>query len=117
MVEKAIPAGEEIFAYPYCPSYYFLHGLVNPTRLSIMVYNYNTREQFEETIHVLESRKVKYVIWDVKFQEDAGNVFMIGGVPFEQQVMEAYLESHYDVMTVVDGKRIMHRKADRDGHD
>jgi len=110
-VEKNIPAGEEIFAYPYCPSYYFLHDLVNPTRFSIMVYNYNTKEQFEETIHLLERKKVKYVVWDIGFEQDAAKVFITGRIPLEQQVMEAYLESHYDVMTVLDGKRIMHRKA------
>ena len=110
-VEKNIPAGEEIFCYPYCPSYYFLHDLVNPTRFSIMVYNYNTQEQFEETIRLLDQKKVQDVVWDIGFERDVAKVFITGRVPLEQQLMETYLESHYDVITVIDGKRLMHRKA------
>ena len=115
-VEQNIPAGEEIFAYPYNPSFYFMHGLTNPTRFSLLTYNYNTSDQFEEVVQVLDSKKIKYVIWDVGFQHAEANVFLTGVISREQQIVEPYLESHYDIVTVIDGKRIMRRKAAIDEH-
>jgi len=115
-VEENIPAGAEIFAYPYCPSYYFVHDLLNPTRFSIMTYNYNTKDQFEEVVRTLDRRRVKYVVWDVRFQEAENSVFLSGLPPMDQQIIEPYLQSHYDVMSVIDGKRIMRRKVVIDEH-
>lgn len=116
LVESIIPPGETVFAYPYCPSFYFLHGFVNPTRFSIMTYNYNTSDQFEEVIHILDRNRVKFVIWDTDFQQVEAQVFLTGAIPRDRQIIEPYLESHYDVVTVVDGKRIMRRKVAVDEH-
>jgi hypothetical protein len=113
LLEKLVAPGDEIFAYPYCPRYYFLASTTNPTPYSILTYNYNTPSQFQEVVHILEQHKVRYVMWDVNFARLTGSVF-----PGSQQpppggyIIEPYLESHYKVVQVVDGTRIMERKAD-----
>ncbi len=48
-LDQHITRGEEIFTYPYCPMYYFLSAATNPTRYSILLYNYNTPSQFRES--------------------------------------------------------------------
>lgn len=115
-VEKVIPAGEVVFAYPYCPSYYFLHGFVNPTRFSLLTYNYNTSDQFMEVVHNLDHDNVKYVVWDVRFQQVEARVFPSAVPPLGQRIIEPYLESHYEEIALVDGKRIMRRKGTVDEH-
>ena len=71
-LDQHITRGEEIFTYPYCPMYYFLSAATNPTRYSILLYNYNTPSQFREVIRVLEERRVKYVVvgQDFSIQSD-----------------------------------------------
>ena len=115
-VEEQVQPGEEIFAYPYAPSYYFLSSTVNPTRFSIMAYNYNTSEQFQEVIRVLDRDEVKFVVWDVGFQQIESTVFVSAFPPRDQQILEPYLESHYDLIRVIDGKRMMKRKSLVDPH-
>ena len=113
VLEKLVAPGEEIFAYPYCPRYYFLASTTNPTPYSIMAYNYNTPSQFQEVVRILEQRKVRYVMWDVNFARLTGAIF-----PGSQHpppggyIIEPYLESHYKVVQVVDGTRIMERKSE-----
>jgi hypothetical protein len=110
-LQKLTVPGEEIFAYPYCPRYYFLASTTNPTPYSILTYNYNTPSQFQEVVRILEQRKVRYVMWDVGFEQLASTVF-----PGSQQpppggfIVEPYLESHYNVLQVIGGTRIMERK-------
>ena len=105
--------GEEIFSYPYCPMYYFLSGTTNPTRYSLLIYNYNTPSQFDEVIRVLDRHKVKYVVWDASFQEKAAATFFTATMyrPAGGFLMEPYLKSHYKVVQDIDGIRIMERKA------
>ena len=112
-LEKLVAPGEEIFAYPYCPRYYFFASTTNPTPYSIMAYNYNTPSQFQEVVRILEQRKVRYVVWDANFARLAADIF-----PGSQHpppggyIIEPYLESHYKVVQVVDGTRIMERKSE-----
>jgi hypothetical protein len=109
--------GSEIFAYPYCPMYYFLSATSNPTRYSLLLYNYNTPSQFHDAIRVLERHKVKYVIWDTTFETKAAPYFSAAMYrPAGGLLMEPYLESHYRVVKEVDGLRIMERKADNHGN-
>jgi len=41
-LDHHVAPGTEIYAYPYCPMYYFLTATKNPTRRSILLYGYNT---------------------------------------------------------------------------
>ncbi|MGC1782870.1 MAG: glycosyltransferase family 39 protein [Acidobacteriaceae bacterium] len=111
--------GEEIFAYPYCPMYYFLSGTMNPTRYSLLIYNYNTPSQFQRAIRTLDRRKVRYVVWDTSFASKvtANNFFSASAFrPSAGFPMEVYLQSHYRLVKDVNGVRIMERKVINDAH-
>jgi hypothetical protein len=107
--------GDEIFAYPYCPIYYFLSSTMNPTRFITLTYNYNTAEEFQDTIRILEERKVHYIVWDSNFlAKTASAVFAEAArTPPEGFVMEKYLESHYTTAMDDHGLRVMERMPDK----
>ncbi len=105
-LDKNVAPGTEIFAYPYCPMYYFLTDTENPTRYSILVYRYNTSSQFQEVVQTLERRKVKYAVWDTNY--------ITKPAPTQSFIIEPYLESHYKIIWAKDGIRIMERKSDGD---
>lgn len=105
--------GDAIFAYPYCPIYYFLSGTRNPTRYSILVYNYNTRGEFLDALHGLETQRPKYVIWNTRYYKDAARVFPAATrISKSDLVIEPYLTSHYTVVEEEDGIRVMERNSD-----
>ena len=112
-IDSHIARGTEIFVYPYGPMYYFLTATTNPTRYSLLLYNYNTPSQFQDAIQVLDQHRVRYVLWDTTFERKAAPYFSsemdhpAGGLR-----MEPYLESHYKVVQDFDGVRIMERKED-----
>ncbi len=107
-----ISPGEAIFAYPYCPSYYFLTQANNPTRFSLLQSGYSTSQQVDEVIHVLESRKVKHVLWDTSFnQRSLALVFPAAlGMPENLLPLETYLHSHYLPVYSRNGFQILERK-------
>ena len=112
-----VAPGTEIFFYPYCPMYYFLSATTNPTRYSLLIYNYNTPSQFNEVIRVLDQRNVKYVLWDANFQAKAASALYSSKMfhPAGGFLMEPYLESHYKVVQDIDGARILKRNEDNRG--
>ena len=112
-LDSNVPAGTEIFTYPYCPIYYFLSATTNPTRYSLLMYNYNTTSQFQDAIQTLEQRKVRYVVWDTAFQKDSADLFTAKSFePPGGLLMEPYLQSHYRVVKQFGGMHIMERKDD-----
>jgi hypothetical protein len=112
-LESHTSRGEEIFAYPYCPRYYFLSDTANPTPYFILTYNYNTPSQFQEVVQILEHRKVRYVVWDTNLNKIKPAVFPGSTrLPPGGLVVEPYLESHYKDVQVVDGVRIMERRSE-----
>jgi hypothetical protein len=110
-LEEHVAPGEEIFAYPYCPMYYFLSSTVNPTRYSILLYHYNISSQFEEAVRTLEHHRVKYVVWDTGFEARAANIFFpsVKNMGANEHIIEPYLESHYRVVKAVGSLQIMER--------
>ncbi len=104
-------AGEEVFFYPYCPGYYFLTATKNPTRFSILVYNYNTATEFEEVVHTLEQRRVKWVIWDGSFDDRIFKAVFPGVQPIPEtaRIIEPYLQSRYKQVASMEGFRILLR--------
>ena len=110
-LEAHTSPGEEIFAYPYCPRYYFLSDTANPTPYNILTYNYHTPSQFQEVVRILEQHKVQYVVWDTNLDKIMPPVFPGSTrLPPGGLVVEPYLESHYKDVLVVDGVRIMERE-------
>jgi hypothetical protein len=106
--------GEEVFAYPYGPMYYFLADLKNPTRFSFLLYDQNLDSQFREAVQTLEARKVRYVLWDKSLEDESGNWAFPPGWSFRRtgQIMEPYLMEHYEIVKDVNGVRILARKQD-----
>jgi hypothetical protein len=106
--------GEEIFVYPFAPMYYFLSSTTNPTRYSLLEYNYNKAAEFQEVIQVLDRRRVRYVIWDTNFEAKMAAVVFpeCPPMPSSRYLMEPYLESHYNLVKDVDGVRIVERKRE-----
>ena len=109
--EHSLP-GEDILVYPYATAYYFLTATTNPTRYSILLYNYNSREQFQDVVRILDQQRVRYVIWDTTFISKASSTILPGSQPksIDDYILEPYLESHYKVVEDDHGVRIMERK-------
>jgi hypothetical protein len=103
--------GDEVFYYPYGPTYYFLSATTNPTRYSFLTYNYNTPSQFREVVAVIDQRRVRYVIWDKAFETKAEKNFP-GMRPKNPNdlIVEPYLETHYRLVEDENGIQIMERK-------
>lgn len=106
--------GEEIFVYPYRPLYYFLTDTVNPTRYLTLTYNYNTSAEFRDAIRTIETRRVRVVVWDKRFQaETAPVVFSPAAVrPPDGFLMEDYLRAHYREVEEIDGVSVMERRPE-----
>ena len=109
--EKVGP-GENVFVYPYYSMYYFLAGVRNPTRHTMLLYHVNTDAQFQAAIGDLERRQVRYVLWDTVVE----NARMQNWFPAyrppppEQMRMEAYLSSRFEVIEIRNGFRILRRR-------
>lgn len=109
---KNTSPGEPVFIYPYYPMYYFLAGVKNPTRYSILIYHINTAAQFQEVIQDLEKARVKYVLWDTFVSGD--NLcawFPQYCQPSEDElILENYFLAHYDPVTEKNKFRILRRR-------
>jgi hypothetical protein len=115
-LDKQVRPGEEVFAYPYCPIYYFLSATTNPTRYGGLLYNFNTPEQFNDVVQVLEQRHVKYVLWDTHFQaKEVAALFPASArISRDALIIEPYLESHYKVVWADADTRLLERTGE--GH-
>jgi 4-amino-4-deoxy-L-arabinose transferase-like glycosyltransferase len=114
VLDNKVAPGEEVFAYPYCPMYYFLSATTNPTRYGGLLYNFNTPAQFEEVVQVLDQRRVKYVLWDTQFQaKEVAALFPTSAhISPGALIIEPYLESHYKVVWADADTRLMERHGD-----
>src|SRR5262249_14695905 len=82
-----IQPGEEIFAYPYRPMYYFLLGARNATRYSFIMRGFHTEAQLREAVGALETKKVRHVIWDNTF-DHPGTAWAFPHKPKSVQIIE-----------------------------
>ncbi len=116
LLNSQVRPGTEIFAYPYCPMYYFLSATKNPTRYSLLMYGYNTPAQFEDAVQVLEQRRVKYVVWDKDFQAQKASIIFPGSPPVAPGalIVEPYLASHYKILKEDGGVLLLERKGHGD---
>jgi hypothetical protein len=112
LLDDKVARDEEIFAYPYCPMYYFLSATTNPTRYGALLYNFNTPSQFDEVIRVLEHRRVRYVLWDTNFETKVvpAKFPASARMPSGEFIIEPYLESRYKLVKEEDGVRLLERK-------
>ncbi len=110
-INEHVAPGEDFFVYPFYPMYYFLTATNNPTRYSGLTYHYSTTAQYVDAIQTLESRRVKYVLWDTTFFEKVvPKAFpSLPGISKGEYLMEPYLESHYKVVWAHAGTVFMER--------
>lgn len=105
--------GEEVFVYPYCPTYYFLTQTNNPTRFSELQPTFNTHAQVQEVISSLESRKIKHVLWDLHYSNTLARVFPASlHLPYDLAPVETYLRAHYNVIWSQNEFQILERKRE-----
>lgn len=113
-LEEHTRPGEQVFIYPYYPMYYFLANINNPTRYNNLIYGYHTDDQFHEVISDLEKKKVKLVLWDTLVEGKNLKTWFprYEHPPEEQLILERYLQTHYDVIGIENGFRIMRRRGE-----
>jgi hypothetical protein len=110
-LHENVPAGEQVFVYPYYPMYYFLADVRNPTRYSILMYHINTPAQFDEVIRDLEAGQIRYVLWDT-WVAGANLTQWFPGYqepPADEQRLEQYLNGHYEVVGIKNRFRVLRR--------
>ena len=111
VLQSKTARGEEIFAYPYCAMYYFLSATADPARYAALLYNFNTPSQFDEVVTVLDQRRVRYVVWNKGFENNAKTFFPgMKKVREDERIIEPYLESHYKVVWADTETQLMQRK-------
>jgi hypothetical protein len=110
--------GEEIFAYPYCPSYYFLTQTDNPTRFSILQSGYNTPAEVREVLRILESHNVNHVLWDTSFRKRSLALVFPAALklPDDLAPLETYLRDQYIPVYSQNGFQILERRHEPIGH-
>lgn len=113
-IENRAAPGEEIFVYPSQPIYYFLTKTKNPIRYGGLMYNYNSRADFEEVVRILDQHRIKYVVWDTEYIERNFKMFFPSSKPVraDELIVEPYLESHYKVVWAKGGTRVMERNSE-----
>ena len=114
-LEEHTHPGDYIFCFQYCPTYYFLDKLRNPTRYNLLTYNFYTKAQFEEAIREIQKARVKYVVW----QGGAALKQMYHLLPGSDKkppygfIMDDYLHSHYhEVKSFKNGMEVWERNGD-----
>jgi hypothetical protein len=103
---------EEVFAYPYLPTNYFLAAAKNPTRFSLLIYHMHTDAQFWEAAQSLEGKKVRYILWDRGLDDDSIQWLRPLKWTFprnERLIIEPYLSQHYSVVFELNTVRILER--------
>jgi hypothetical protein len=102
---------EFVFVYPYCPIYYYLADVRNPTRFSLLMYDYNTPAQFDEVIHDLSEKRVRYVLDTVSYANDARRWFPSYREPAgDKRKLEQYLQKQYEEIAIIGGFRVLRRR-------
>lgn len=68
-VQARVPAGETILVYPYLPLYYYLTGTFSPGRYDYFQPGMHTREQADEMVRELATRRVGVVLFEINFSD------------------------------------------------
>jgi hypothetical protein len=109
-----IPPGESMLVYPYCPSYYFLTETENPTPFSTLLSSYNTPEQMQDVIRILDTGKVKHVLWDLKYKSKSLPFVFPAALhlPDDLAPLDVYLRAHYKIIWSQNDFQILERKRE-----
>jgi hypothetical protein len=112
-LSTAVPEREFVLVYPYCPIYYYLADVRNPTRYSFLLYGYHTPAQFDEVIRNLEEKRVRYVLDAPAYGGDPRSWFPAYRQPAADKLkLEHYFQQRYAVTSVNNGFRLLQRRVD-----
>jgi hypothetical protein len=67
--QTCVPAGSQIFIYPYRPLYYYLTATYNPTRFEYLQPGMHSRQQEEEAIREIEVSRTRVVLFELGFNQ------------------------------------------------
>jgi len=97
VLDRIVPPGQELFVFPYCPSYYFLSATVNPTRSSFLLTGYNPPDEFRTAVQTLETHRTRFVLWDTDFRVKTLPLAFPAALraPDDQLIVETYLQGRY----------------------
>jgi hypothetical protein len=101
-VQARIPAGETILVYPYLPLYYYLTGTFSPGRYDYFQPGMHTREQAEEIVRELATRRVRVVLFEINFSDKVSHSWP--GTPLTAIVEDpvaGYIARNYRVCRVL----------------
>lgn len=103
--------GEDVFVYPYRPLYYFLADVHNPTRFAVYLYDPAANALFRQAVEDIDSRKVRYVLWDTGLAgKNLNTIFpAYREPPPDKLIIEPYLRSHYHQIAFENGFHILER--------
>jgi hypothetical protein len=113
LLSDQVSRGDYVFVYPYYSAYYFLADVRNPTRFGEMMYGPGSKPFFDEAIRGIESRRVKYILWDTVVEGQNLKEWFpaYNHPPRHDQWMELYFEEHYEQVAVLNGFRLLKRKT------
>jgi 4-amino-4-deoxy-L-arabinose transferase-like glycosyltransferase len=114
-IQNAVPAGGETFVFPYHAEMYFLTATRNPTRYDVLLPEFHSRQQIEETIASLRARRPARIFsfdrmqrWTIRphFPDDPPDVH--GPHPVEKTLMAP--GSGYEKVADVAGMEVWARQ-------
>ncbi len=103
-VQNHVPAGANLFVYPYQPLYYYLTETRNPTSFDFLYYGYQTPGQFREVAQQLKSNLPKVLLFCPSFLLEIGlNAFPQTPLKViaQRDPMIDLIVSHYRTCTVL----------------
>jgi 4-amino-4-deoxy-L-arabinose transferase-like glycosyltransferase len=68
-LQAQVPEGATVLVYPYLPLYYYLTGTFSPGRYDYFQSGMHTREQTDEMVRELASRRVDTVLFEPNFSD------------------------------------------------
>ena len=110
-IQNAVPPGAETFFFPYDAELYFLTATRNPTRYDVLLPEFHSPQQIEETIASLRARRLDYIFsfdrlerWTFRphFPDDPPDVMR----PHPVEVMLTGAESQYWKVRDVGGMEV-----------
>jgi hypothetical protein len=104
---------EKVLVYPYDTTINYITNTRFPDIHPWLQYNYNSAADMRSSIDDMEASKVRYVIWDTKYNNDTfAQLGWPGYVPVPKQklIMEPYIEQHFRLVKQYGQYRLMERR-------
>ena len=74
-IQAQVGANETILVYPYLPLYYYLTQTFSPSRYEYFQPGMNTDDQAQEMLAAVESRQIRYVVFESSFADKIPNAW------------------------------------------